>query len=237
MRRGFLYRSDQIDGLDEADRDALAALGLRAVYDLRTDAEVAMEPGHELAGAERMRLDVLADERDGAPARIIAMLANPRGAAESLGGGRAEAMFIGVYRALVALPSAVDGYRRFYRGLLAADRRPALVHCTTGKDRTGWACAALQTLVGVPREAVYADFLASTDRILAKYRPHLAAFAAAGGDPAVLVPVLGVQPAYLDAAFDEAERRWGSIEGYFVEGLGLGHEQVEGLRAGCVERP
>ena len=236
MRLGFLYRSDQPAGLGPDDEARLASLGLRTVFDLRTAAEIAMEPGMAPAGATRVRLDVLADERDGAPARIIAMLSDPRRASEELAGGRAAAMFSRVYRSLVATPSAIDGYRRFCLGLLDERGAPALVHCTTGKDRTGWACAALQSLAGVPRETVYRDFLASTPRILGKYRTHLAAFAAAGGDPDVLTPVLGVLPEYLDAAFDEVAARHGSIESWFAVGLGLGDEAVEALRARLVAR-
>jgi len=231
MRRGFLYRSDQPAALGPDDESRLASLGLRTVYDLRTVAEVAIEPGLTPAGARRVRLDVLADEQDGAPARIIAMLANPRTASHELGEGRAAAMFTRIYRSLVASPSAIEAYRRPCLGLLDEQAAPALVHCTTGKDRTGWACAVLQTLVGVPRETVYRDFLASTPRILGKYRTHLAAFAAAGGDPDVLTPVLGVLPEYLDAAFDEVETRHGGVEAWFADGLGLGGDAVAALRA------
>ena len=236
MRRGILYRSDQPAGLGPDDESRLASLGLRTIYDLRTVAEVAMEPGMTPAGARRIRLDVLADEQDGAPARIIAMLSNPRTAGHELGNGRAAAMFTRVYRSLVATPSAIDGYRRLCLALLEEQGAPALIHCTTGKDRTGWACAALQSLAGVPRETVYGDFLASTPRILGKYRTHLAAFAAAGGDPDVLTPVLGVLPEYLDAAFDEVRARHGGIEQWFVAGLGLGDDAVEALRDRLVER-
>ncbi|MFO1394970.1 MAG: tyrosine-protein phosphatase [Steroidobacteraceae bacterium] len=235
MRRGILYRSDQISGLGHEGEARLESVGLRTVYDLRTAAEVAIDPGHTPAGVRRVSLDVLADERDGAPARIIAMLANPRAATTELGGGRAEEMFRRVYRSLVSTPSAISGYRSLYLGLLEEQGSPALVHCTTGKDRTGWACAALQSLVGVPRDAVYADFLASTPRILGKYQTHLEAFAAAGGDPDVLTPVLGVLPGYLDAAFDEVRTRHGSVERYFVEGLGIEDAAVAALRRRLVE--
>ena len=107
MRRGFLYRSDQPAGLGAEDLSRLSSLGLRTVYDLRTAAEVAMEPALVPAGATRVRLDVLADEQDGAPARIIAMLSNPPQASRELGDGRAAAMFTRVYRSLVSTPSAI----------------------------------------------------------------------------------------------------------------------------------
>ena len=78
--------------------------------------------------------------------------------------------------------------------------------------------------------------MASTPRILGKYRTHIAAFGAAGGDPEVLTPLLGVLPEYLDAAFDEARARYGGVEGWFVEGLGLEADAVVALRERLVER-
>jgi protein tyrosine/serine phosphatase len=58
-----------------------------------------------------------------------------------LGGGKAETMFEKGYREIVSLPSALDAYHRFFSDLAEEQHRPALFHCTTGKDRTGWAAA------------------------------------------------------------------------------------------------
>ena len=57
------------------------------------------------------------------------------------GDGGTERFYLATYREMVRLPSARAGYGRFYRTLADADARAALVHCTTGKDRTGWAAA------------------------------------------------------------------------------------------------
>ena len=42
--------------------------------------------------------------------------------------------------------------------------------------------------------------------------------------------ILGVKTEYLDAAFDEMEARYGTIEAYFSEGLGIDAAQQETLR-------
>ncbi|MCO5322916.1 MAG: tyrosine-protein phosphatase [Microthrixaceae bacterium] len=60
------------------------------------------------------------------------------------------------------------------------------------------------------------------------------AFAAAAGDPDLLRPALGVEAQYLEAAFEEMESRFGSIEGYFEKGLELSDETLDALRAGLV---
>jgi hypothetical protein len=48
--------------------------------------------------------------------------------------------------------------------------------------------------------------------------------------PHLLDPVLGVDQAYLHAALEEMEERFGSIEGYFSQGLGIDEAGQEELR-------
>jgi protein tyrosine/serine phosphatase len=42
--------------------------------------------------------------------------------------------------------------------------------------------------------------------------------------------LLGVRKEYLDAAFDEMEKNYGTIEKYFSESLGINAEQQQALR-------
>jgi protein-tyrosine phosphatase len=80
------------------------------------------------------------------------------------------------------------------------DTLPALFHCTTGKDRTRWAAAALLLLLGVPQDVVMQDFLRSNAYRLPAHQEQIDAFVAAGGDPAIPPAILGVKADYLAAA-------------------------------------
>jgi len=230
MRPGLLYRSDHVGQLSAGESAALAGLGIKFVYDLRTEAERAMTPDGRIPGAAHVQLDLMADDRQAAPAQLLRLLEHPRVAKAALGNGQAVALFVEGYRSVVTLPSARAGLGRLYGGLLVPEGLPALCHCTTGKDRTGWTCAALQTLLGVPRDEVLRDFLASNRYIVPKYQAQVAEFAARGGDPALLTPVLSVLPEYLEASFDEVGRAYGSIEGYFGEALGIDDRMQLALR-------
>uniref|UniRef100_UPI0025B8139D tyrosine-protein phosphatase n=1 Tax=Brevibacterium sp. TaxID=1701 RepID=UPI0025B8139D len=106
-----------------------------------------------------------------------------------------------------------------------------LFHCTTGKDRTGWAAAAALLLLGVDEEDVFADYLLTNRDLLPAFQGLFEQFTAAGGDPEILKPVLGVDPSYLHAALDEMRRHFGSIHGYFSDGLGLDAQAQGELRA------
>ena len=56
-----------------------------------------------------------------------------------------------------------------------------------------------------------------------------------GGDPAVLAPVLGVQKEYLDAAIAEMTSKYGDIDHYFADGLGLDSATIDNLRTTYTE--
>ena len=158
------------------------------------------------------------------------LMTDPKAANDELGGGKVEASFQRSYREFVSLPSAKGEFRKLFLGLGDTEQLPALFHCTTGKDRTGWAAAALLTLLGVPKDAVMQDYLRSNDYISPKYQKVIDAFVAAGGDASIPPAILGVKKEYLEAAFDELQTKYGTIENCFSEGLGIDAAQQQALR-------
>ncbi|GAB3802914.1 tyrosine-protein phosphatase [Humibacter antri] len=229
VRLGLVYRSTALGHATASDLELLAYLRLRTVFDLRTPAERKAEPDRLPPGARDLDLDVLADSPGSAAARIPEVFAHPDEASTLLAKTDMGTIFDQIYRGLVSLPSALASYRTLFRDLSEPSTLPALYHCTTGKDRTGWATAALLTLLGVPGESVMKDYLLSNTYLRHALQPMLDSFAERGGDPELLKPILEVRPEYLQAAFDELRLRFGTIEGYFTEGLGLGPDSQKRL--------
>ncbi len=228
---GLAYRSDQLSGITPEDMAKLAAFNFKVDYDLRTAAERDKRPDELPPGVENVWLNVLADSPQSGPAQLEKLLRDPPQANKVLGNGQVEAAFKQAYREFVSLPSAKTEFGRLFRGLAERSQLPALFHCTTGKDRTGWAAAALLELLGVPRDIIMADYLRSNDTIIPKYQAAIAAFVAAGGDPAIPEAIIGVQDAYLNASFDEMKTQYGTIENYFVKGLAIDTDGQQALRA------
>ncbi|GAB88974.1 tyrosine-protein phosphatase [Gordonia rhizosphera] len=232
VTRGRLFRSAALDRASDADRGTLVGLGLRSIYDLRSIAETQAAPDPVLAGVVGIHLDVVADAQSiSAPANLDKVLSDPETvalASEKLADGSGVARMVESYRELVNLPSALASYRALFIGLLDDDA--ALFHCTAGKDRTGWAAASLLTLLGVERDDVYRDYLLTNEQFLPAIAHIFDGFAAAGGDPELLRPLLGVRADYLDAAFAEVEQLFGTVERYFAEGLGIDDDAQAELR-------
>jgi protein-tyrosine phosphatase len=221
VRTGLAYRSSDLGSLQGADAAAFEQLAVRTVYDLRSEEEQAAVPDQLPAGARYVALDVLRDSPLASTAQIFELLADPPAAEAALGGGRGAAFFLGAYRDFVQLRSARAAYGRLFQELARPEDRPALFHCSTGKDRTGWAAAALLLLLGVPDEAVMEDYLLSAARLGPKVRPLIERFRAHGGDPALLEPIIGVRRVYLETAVAEMQGAYGTIERYFADGLGV----------------
>ena len=230
VARGLVYRSDTFHPMSDEDVARLGSLGLRNDYDLRTTAEVKAKPDRMPPGVQYHMLNVLADAKSSAPAEIEALMHEPKKANAALGGGKIEKMFTDAYREFISLPSAKASYRTLFLSLADRDNLPAVFHCTTGKDRTGWAAAALLTLLGVPRETAMADFMRTNEYTLPQFKPVIDEFVAAGGERAIAEAVFGVKPEYLKASFDEMEKRYGTIQRYFSEGLGIDAAGQNALR-------
>jgi protein-tyrosine phosphatase len=235
VRGGLVYRSTELAKLAGADMAAFAALGIRAVYDLRTEAERAAQPDRFPSGTEYVVVDVLGDSMDAAPAKLFTLLSDPKAAEDILGGGKGLTLFESGYREIVNLSSARSGYRRLFSDLTQEQHRPALFHCTTGKDRTGWAAASLLMLLGVSDDLVMKEYLLTNDQLLPAEKAIIDRFQALGGEAELLRPVIGVAPEYLEAALEAMRKEFGTIEGYFSEGLEIDEGAQQALRAAFVE--
>lgn len=236
VRRAALYRSASLAKLDGADESAFAGLGITTVYDLRTAAERTGALDRLPAGVRTVWLDVVADAPDNIAASIPQLLADPAALAEQLGGGRADGYLADANRKFVSMPSALSAYRRFYLDLIDDHRSgAALFHCTTGKDRTGWAATSFLLLLGASEDDVRTDYLETNSDLAPALQPMLDALSAKGVDTELLQPILGVRDSYFDAALDELRSRYGTIEGYARTGLGLAEQEVEALRTRFVD--
>jgi protein-tyrosine phosphatase len=235
VRSRVLYRSTELNKLQGEDEVVFARLGIRSIYDLRTEEERDQQPDRIPTGTEYVVCDVLKDSPNTAPAELLKVISDPKAAEEMLGGGKAVALFEIGYRQSVSLSSALAAYSRLFSDLSHEEHRPALFHCTTGKDRTGWAAACMLMLLGVSDEDVMREYLLTNDELLPALKPMFDGFEAAGGDPELLLPVFGVRKEYLQTALEEMRKNFGTIEGYFTEGLGLDADVIQALRDSFIE--
>lgn len=204
IRRNVFYRSPRLTGLSAEDMVWLDGRGIGAIVDLRgveeaLGAPIAVSPG---LLERRVALSI----EPGSSARIRAAEAKGPVTFEMV-----RQIMIESYRAYVSSYAGV--YARFLR-LLAQSDAPVVFHCSAGKDRTGFGAALLLAALGVSKADIAADFLRTNDdwqppadiseRVPQSYRQAL----------------LGVEIAYLDAAFEVLERDHGGAIQFARDVLG-----------------
>ena len=203
-----LLRSGSLASATPGDLDVLRdAYDVRLVIDLRTDEEAARwpDPMDSMPDARLVRLPVFRVP-GGADARE-AMTA----LGEKLASGELDVagLFADLYPRFVLGEDGVAAYRGLFRELLELEEGAALWHCSAGKDRCGMASVLVETALGVPRDLVERDYLATNELIEAK------------GSARNMFDVGGVDAHYLHAALDAIDGAYGSLDGYLANALGV----------------
>jgi len=225
MTRGLYYRGPALT-CGDADIATLAALGLRRVVDLRTTDEIARQPDLLPAGVEQVEVDVLAGHTS-----AVTVLNAHTHTAES-----AREEMRDTYLGFVRGAEEPCAFGRVLRAL-ATSPGPAVVHCTAGKDRTGWTAALLQMLAGVSDDDVMADYL-RTNELSVDFVTSIRGFVEQEMPEQVEVMdvLLHVEPAYLEAALGAMRTDHGDVRSYLLGACGLEEtlldELTERLREG-----
>ena len=105
-----------------------------------------------------------------------------------------------------------------------------VIHCTAGKDRTGWASAILQSLVGVSPQTIMSDYLLTNQYSAKSIESQLAYIETLSPAQAALYsPLLHVEASYLQAGLDQLKASYGSVQNYLLNGLGLSPQTIAAL--------
>lgn len=231
VKWGLFFRSDDLAALTDADLEKVEKLGLRLVCDFRSPQEKAEEPDRLPAGNP----PAVADLAIGAESFMVKDLRERIGKGE-LEGLDLRGMMIEGNRQFAT--TFAPQYAALFERITKPENRPALVHCTAGKDRAGFASAMILSVLGVPRETVMEDFLLTnhytkraTDRQLLMIR----IFSLFRTDTELLRPLFGVERAYLEAAFAAIDEQHGDFDDYRRTALGLDDAEVEAFRAAALE--
>ncbi|TGD74272.1 tyrosine-protein phosphatase [Mangrovimicrobium sediminis] len=229
VKWGYLFRSGQLAHLNDADLALLEQLGLEMVCDFRQSMEKQTHPSR-LPDARAPRILDLPIV-PGNSSSLFAEAEQERAAPRDISPEEMFEFMRHINRDFVE--GQREAFARMFSEILALDEGRFLIHCSAGKDRTGFAAALILSALGVPWQRVLEDYLLTARyfdpevelrRIRRKYQlDHLPAEA--------IMPILEVHEAYLAAALASIESNYGSVENYLAEGLGVGPAEVAELRA------
>jgi protein-tyrosine phosphatase len=211
-----IFRSNHLGQLTAADVEIVRALGVRSAFDFR---------GREERAAGICALNEVAVHSLPIEPTVVTAL-------------RAE-LAIGSLTAALAIELMRESYRNYVRhnthsfralfGHLLEDRAPLVIHCTAGKDRTGFASALILHALGVADDVIAEDYLLTN-------RHYKLGASSASDLPADVLDAIGsVEASYLAAAFDAVRSEYGDLETYLRDGLKLGTAERTALKARYLE--
>lgn len=238
VRWGMIYRSGGQPLLTDADVQEVKDLRIANLVDLRSDEERVIAP---------TRLDGIPYNAVGySMAGILASMA------QGAKGGPSDPA--------KAMEGMANGYRAFSTQLapqlriifakLLSKEGPLLYNCSAGQDRTGFTTAIILSALGVPRETIYADYLLSTPSrrtqwelppisdAMAQTSPTASFFAAMQKNPAFAKPnplMTTDGTPFLTYAFQGIDAKYGSVDAYLEQEIGVSKVDLAALRATYLE--
>ncbi|MBV2159265.1 tyrosine-protein phosphatase, partial [Achromobacter denitrificans] len=111
---------------------------------------------------------------------------------------------------------------------------PTMIHCSAGKDRTGFACAILLKALGVDDEEIMADYLRAGESLVGTpIADEMAAALAALIDRPIaadaMAAIMSVRREYLETSLEAIDEHYGGID-HYLRRAGLGDRIQERLR-------
>src|SRR5258708_14376755 len=201
-----IFRSSHLGQLTEDDIDALRTLGLKSAFDLR---------GTEERLPALCRLNGIAVHSVPIEPALLATLKAHLATGKSLSAAETADLMRESYRNYVR--HNTPSFRALFAHLLE-DHAPLVIHCTAGKDRTGFAAALILNALGVSEDLGVGDYLL-TNRLY-QIDPETASSIDLPDE--VKTVLISVEGSFLAAAFDTIRSDYGDLESYFEHGLGLG---------------
>ncbi len=232
VRSGRLYRAGHLLDPSAEELAFVRNLSLRQVFDLRSAAERARQPSNWLAahaagsGPRDVHSDVNTDVRAGHEALLHLLEAD-------CGVRGARQMMLHTYR---SFPGGFrEQLRPLFDALLEAENQPVLVHCTAGKDRTGFACAMVLHALGVGEDEIFTEYLRTGDVLVhsplaGMLGELLGGFIGRPMEPAAIAVIMGVDEEFLATALDAVRAEYGSIDAYLEQVAGMDARRCERLR-------
>lgn len=218
LRPGRLYRSAAHSRATDADLEAMAALGIAAIVDLRRQGERLREPSRRPVGFTGQVIESagLVEEDDSWRTHI---------AASDLSEQSFLDYIIDYYRRAPFDERHIDLFTRYFR-ILADAQGPVLIHCAAGKDRTGLLAALTHHVAGVHPDDILADYLLTNDAIrmderVPLVRQNIGEIAGRIPTEAYARRVMGVDADYLHTAITAINDRYGDLDAYLEQALGV----------------
>ncbi|MFN2106528.1 MAG: tyrosine-protein phosphatase [Candidatus Promineifilaceae bacterium] len=214
-RRRALVRSDLLGRLTPRGKQQLLDYGVRTIIDLRSPDEVEKDPSAVFASGDHAP-DYLVVAAETRTPQVMALFKQAETRAE-------------LYK--ISLAQYAANNVRIMRAIAGAAEGGVVIHCHSGKDRTGTTAALLLSLAGVEDDEIAADYAETQERLWPSYEKWVEEHGVDENDR-WLIPITEPQTMLETLAY--LQDKYGGVESYLKQ-AGMMAGEIERLRVRLVE--
>ena len=217
LKDGKFYRSAHLHQLKNKSIKEFQKLRIKEIIDLRNSKEISQKPDVIPQNIDYKNYSAFEDEGDQLDQAKKLVL---KGKVKGSDAGHRMLDFYKTYA--TENPKII---KKIIHEILDSEN-PVLYHCTAGKDRTGIITALILTILKFDKETIENDYLLSNNyrKQLVQKRIHLAHnlhFLYPKMDLNVIEKLSWVEKDYLHVSFSEIDNKYGSIDVYIHQVLGI----------------
>jgi protein-tyrosine phosphatase len=242
---GKLFRTGHMGEMSNADKQALQQLNIQAICDFRRAEEMKRQPSQLPEGLEPTSISI----SPGSATDLFSALNNEYVNDDHIDEDIIDDFMRDINRDLVI--SHQSSYRKMFDTIIAHANSGSIIHCSAGKDRTGFGGLLMLAALGVRSECIMADYLRTNEYVdVAKEverwavsyysQSHNAECSGADDEPKgkvkspfnrkAIAIILRVKASYLQAAMDTIDSRYGGVDRYLRDEIGLTEGELDLLR-------
>ena len=218
VKHGLLLRSGTLGfGTDEDVARLRDEFDLRLVVDFRNLIELSElpDPMNRIPAARYLHAEIFSDNQVGVTQEHEKTAFEYK--LEAMAEDDPVEFMTLLYPHMLIDKTGIEGYRSFARAVLDVEDGAALWHCYVGRDRCGMGSALVETMLGVSRDDILDDYLAT----------NLYA-------PIELTLDSPASRCYFEAV-ERALEPHGGFMGYITGTLGITEDEIAAFRARCLE--
>ena len=222
IRWGLLYRSAQIDSIAPCSVSELKNMGVKTIIDLRSEDEYQNYP--QLNGGFNI---IHIPIHGGNVEEILRAIEEKRIKTDTI------YRLVEQFNRDLVIRNKKE-FREVFDVLLNSHNYPVVIHCTSGKGRTGVISALILATLGVNEDVIMEDYRLSNDFFNIPKASNYAYQLSTHLQEAITM-IYSAKEDFLNAAKEQIESEYGDVHTYLRKGIGLSKEEIEQLRNQLLE--
>ena len=225
VKYGLLFRSAELTGMTEHDRELFQTLSIKTIFDYRDDGEAAQKPDPSFSGVNNVRVPAMQHETSMDMRELIRTDYFKKMTPETLAEMYAKMV--------VDNPS----FKSLMKIFAAPEHTVILHHCAGGRDRTGIGSAYLLLALGVSRETIIEDYLISNQTLVPMYEQMKIQLGEvlSSEEADDFIAALELRREFMEFVFAWIDENYGGTSAFLEQEFGLTAEKLKQLQAYYLE--